>query len=89
MRVGDADLHFQDIGALEAKIEIAKTKLLAVELGVLEREPRNAEAWQMVERYAAELRDLLVGLHTWIEEDEAELDRAIEEARKAIRALGT
>ena len=89
VRVGGADLHFVSVETLEARIETTKQKLLAIENGVLSREPRNADAWRQVERHAAELRDLLFGLQPWLEETEAALDREIEEAREWIRALST
>ena len=88
VQVAGVDLQFPDITTLEARIEDEKQALLALEQGPLTRDPRNADAWRDVERRAATMRDLLFALDDWVKADEALLDRQIEDALAAIRALG-
>lgn len=89
VRVGDTDLHFSDIAALEACIVEEQRALIAIEEGPLNRDPRDLNAWRDVEVHAAWLLDLLGALDAWIANDDAKLDREIEAARQSIRALGS
>ena len=88
VRVGDADLHFSDIGALEVRVKAEQRALLQIEDGPLARDPRDQSAWRDVERHATALRDLLAALDDWIAADLADLDRDIDAARAALRQIG-
>lgn len=88
VRVGNVDLYFSDIAALEGRIGDIRRTILDIEEGPLAADPRDLSAWREVELHAAMLLDLLGALDTWIAIDVADLDREIEAARQSIRKLG-
>ena len=87
VKVAGEPVTFTSFESLEAEAEIQRRAIKQVEEGSLAANPRDADAWRRLEARAADLLALLTGMEAWISAEDADLDRAIEAARAAIRDL--
>ena len=87
VKMAGQPVTFTTFQALEAEAAIQRQAIRQIEEGSLAVNPRDPDAWRRLEARAADLLALLTGMDAWIAAEDAELDREIEAARAAIRAL--
>ena len=87
VKVAGEPVTFTSFESIESEAAIQRRAIKQIEEGSLAANPRDADAWRRLEARAADLLALLTGMEAWIAAEDAELDRAIEAARAAIREI--
>lgn len=87
VKVAGEPVTFASFESLEAEAAIQRRAIKQIEEGSLAANPRDPEAWRRLEARAADLLALLIGMEAWIVAEDADLSRAIEAARAAIREI--
>lgn len=87
VKMAGQPVTFATFEALEAEAGMQRRAIRQIEEGSLAVNPRDVDAWQRLEARAADLLAVLTAMEQWIAAEDADLDRAIEAARAAIRQL--
>lgn len=81
--VDNVELYFPNIAALELRIDAETHELFAL-IDKTDANSRNAFVWKIVERQALIVRDLIVGLESWLTAEDTEIDQMIDNVRNYI-----